>query len=45
MPRHAKVAPMSDEVELYVTFPNGRELLYMTPLGDNQFRLEVTALR
>jgi len=24
---------MRDEVELYVTFPDGRELLYMTPLG------------
>ena len=35
---------MRDEVELYVTFPDGRELLYMTPLGDNQYRLEVTSI-
>jgi len=35
---------MQDEVELYVIFPNGRELLYMTPLGRNQFRLEVTSI-
>ncbi len=35
---------MRDEVELYVTFPNGRELLYMTPLGNNQFRLEVNSI-
>jgi len=34
---------MRDEVELYVTFPDGRELLYMTPLGENQYRLEVTS--
>jgi len=33
-----------DEVELYVTFPGGRELLYMTPLGPNQYRLEVTSI-
>jgi hypothetical protein len=35
---------MRDEVELYVTFPDGRELLYMTPLGENQYRLEVTSI-
>ncbi len=35
---------MRDEVELYVTLPDGRELLYMTPLGRNQYRLEVTAI-
>ncbi len=35
---------MQDEVELYVIFPNGRELLYMTPVGRNQFRLEVTSI-
>ena len=35
---------MRDEVELYVTFPDGRELLYMTPLGNNQYRLEVTSI-
>ena len=35
---------MRDEVELYVTFPNGRELLHMTPLGGNQFRLQVTSI-
>ena len=35
---------MRDEVELYVTFPDGRELLYMTPLGRNQYRLEVTSI-
>src|SRR5258708_16393848 len=35
---------MRDEVELYVTFPGGRELLYMTPLGPNQYRLEVTSI-
>jgi hypothetical protein len=35
---------MPDVVELYVTFPDGRELLHMTPLGDNRFRLEVTSI-
>ncbi len=35
---------MHDEVELYVTFRDGRELLYMTPLGNNQYRLEVTSI-
>ncbi len=35
---------MPDGVELYVTFPDGRELLYVTPLGDNRFRLEVTSI-
>jgi hypothetical protein len=35
---------MRDEVELYVTFRDGRELLYMTPLGNNQYRLEVTSV-
>lgn len=35
---------MRDEVELYVTFPNARELLYVTPLGDNEYRLEVTSI-
>jgi hypothetical protein len=35
---------MQDEVELYVTFPDGRELLYMTALGNNQYRLEVTSI-
>jgi len=35
---------MGDEIGLYVTFPDGRELLYMTPLGNNQFRLEVTSI-
>ncbi len=35
---------MHDEVELYVTFRDGRELLYMTPLSNNQYRLEVTSI-
>jgi hypothetical protein len=35
---------MREGVELYVTFPGGRELLYVTPLGHNQFRLEVTSI-
>jgi hypothetical protein len=35
---------MGDEVGLYVTFADSRELLYMTPVGDNQFRLEVTSI-
>jgi len=35
---------MHDEVELYVTFRDGRELLYITPLGNNQYRLEVTSI-
>jgi len=35
---------MSDEVELYVTFRDGSELLYMTPLGNNQYRFEVTSI-
>ena len=35
---------MQDEVELYVTFPDGRELLYMTALGNDQYRLEVTSI-
>jgi hypothetical protein len=35
---------MRDEVELYVTFRDGRELLYLTPLGNNQYRLEVTSV-
>jgi hypothetical protein len=35
---------MRDEVELYVTFRDGRELLYLTPLGNSQYRLEVTSV-
>ena len=31
---------MSDEVGLYLVFRRTRELLYMTPLGHNQYRLE-----
>ena len=35
---------MSDEVALYLVCRDSRELLYMTPVGDNQFRLEVTSI-
>lgn len=34
---------MSDGVGLYLVFRNTRELLYMTPLGHNQYRLEETS--
>jgi hypothetical protein len=35
---------MSSDVGLYLVFRNARELLYMTPLGDNRYRLEETSL-
>ena len=34
---------MSTEIGLYLAFRNTRELLYMTPLGDNRYRLEETS--
>jgi hypothetical protein len=35
---------VSDEVGLYLVFRNTRELLYMTPLDHNQYRLEVSSI-
>jgi len=35
---------VSGEVGLYLVFRNTRELLYMTPLEHNQYRLEVTSI-
>ena len=35
---------MSSELGLYLVFRNTRELLHMTPLGDNQYRMEETSV-
>ena len=35
---------MTGEIGLYLVFRNTRELLYMTPLEHNQYRLEVTSI-
>jgi len=35
---------VSGGVGLYLVFRDRRELLYMTPLGHNQYRLEVTSI-